>query len=608
MGFDFATAAGMLPSMVWLLFVSFSLGYALIREKSLMSFGFGLAAFTVLSILFNLVQIPLTWPVFAALSVASWGYLFYKKDPIFSDLASGFKLQMPERDVLLVIAMFLAYFLVLWAGSNAYPYLEDDDPWTHATGAKIISMTGSFTRFFDGTHFTRLYIEPYPPGYDILMGVLHQLTVSVSDTLKFFNAFLIGASLIFAFYAIAQITNDRRLALLSTFFLLCLPSFMGHFIWAQTLAVLFVFVAFYGFDRSLTDKRFMLPSAVAAAAIAVTQPSTAAIFAMMFIIYAAVKVFISGSDAANRLKTLIIPALIALVLAGTFYVPTFQKYGVNNTLVGIGAYDSQLFLGQNTADTSGGIVYSLEDFLFAKDTGKIDQHIGIGMVLGILAMAGLVFLVQQRAGWKSNSWMLLVALWLVFCFLGTEGNALPVKLFPHRFWVFLSIPVAMAAAYGYTHIEALTQHKKAALAMLVVLVLLTSADAKIKVQTSVWPPGMDFTSQEELGGYISMKEQLPKNTLIFPLCSSDSKLIGSDMLSEPYVPEYEAFKRDALNKTPSEVYTFLRSRGYVYMVVDSTCFTTLGQEKALMLFQGFEALGKFQVVSSNGGFALLKVI
>lgn len=598
MGFDIATFIEMFPALLWMAFVSFSLGYALTREKSLMTMGFGLAAFCVLSIILDLVGIPLSWLTYVVISAAILAYFAYKKE-----LSLDMKLEMPDRTVQLVLLMAAVNFLVFWAGANAYPYLEDDDPWTHATGTTLVTMTQSASRFFDGVHFTRLYLEPYPPSYDILMGVMHQLTTSVSETLKFFNAYLIGGSLIFAFFAISELTKDRRIGLLSVFFLLCLPSFMSHFIWAQTLAVLMMFVAFYGFERSLSDKRFVLPSATAAATVALSQPSTAAIFALLFVLYALARLYSHGT---TIVKPFVTAVALALLFSALFYIPVYLKYGLEYTLSGLGIVDT-IFAGGSGEDTSGGLVYGPMDFLVVQNTGKIDQHIGIGIVISLLSIAGLGFIIMEKKSWKEKGWMAIALLWLVFAFLGVEGNALPVKLFPHRFWVFLSVPVAMTAAYGYIRLEERTVYKKAALAAIIIAVLLTSADGKLQVQTAQWPPGMDFSSPEELGGYIYLKDALPKNTLVFPLCSNDNKLIGSDMLSEPYVPEYEAFKRDALDKSPEEVYQFLKSRGYSYMTIDSTCFRTLGQENALALVSSYEQLGAFQPVFSNGGFAILKV-
>ena len=586
----------LLPSLAWLIVVSFSLGFALVRERSLIAFGFGLAAFAVISIIFNLAGIPLDWFLFLALALAALGYFIYKKE-----LALSLP-EKPDLNLLLVLSFAAINFLIYLAGSHAYPYLEDDDPWVHAVGAKWVSETGSYSRHFDPENFYRLYIEPYPPAFDVLLGVLHQMTASVTDTMKFYNSLLIGAALVFAYFFFSEATKNPRLSMLAAFFLLALPSFMGHFIWAQTLAVLLMFVALYGFERSLKDARFILPSGIAAGAIALSQPSTAAIFVPLAAIYAAVRYY---SEGRAILKPLVFAGLIGIFVAAIYYVPVFLKYGTSYALLGIGIIEN-LFSGK-IEDTSGGVVYSVADYLLVQPTGKIDQHIGIGLALGALSMLGLALAVKERKDWKASPWLLLSCAWLVFTLLGTEGNALPFKLFPHRFWVFLSVPVAMLSAYAYLALEErFKAHKTALLIVMVIAVVITAADPKMKVQTSAWPPGVSFTSMEELSGYLAMKDGLPPNTKVFPLCSDDQKVIGSDMLSEPFDPEYEAFKRQAMNRSASEVHAFLAPRGYAFLVIDSTCVAKVGPERTAQIAAMYEA-APFEPVYFNGGFALLQL-
>jgi len=586
-----------IPSMIWLLFVSFSLGFALTREKNLMAMGFGLALFSVLSIVFNLVGIPLNWLVFLAISIAIFAYFIYKKELVL-------KIEKPDLALALVLLFALVNVYVFWIGATSYPYLEDDDPWVHAVGAEWITQTGSYSRYFDGTNFFRLYIEPYPPAYDILMGVLHQMTSSVSNTLKFYNALLCGLSLVFAFYAITELTKDRRIGLFSAFFLLVLPSFMGHFIWAQTLAMLLLFVSFYGLEKSFSDKRFIVPAGIAIGAITLTQPSVSAVFFLLFLAYAIARLDRFGKDV---LKTLAIIGLIALVVAAAYYIPTLLKYGPEYTSIGIGFFET-LFSPGATGDTSAGQAYSLEDFIFAKPEGKIDQQIGIGLVISALAILGFALALLEMHAGNKGIWMPCAAIWFVLCIFGTQGDAMPLKLFPHRFWVFLSIPVAILAAYAYTRIEQrLREYSLLILAIVVLSVLATSAYPKYLHQTSLWTPGTAFYSTNEVNGYMYMKTNLPKNTLVFPLCSPDLKVIGSDMLSEPYVKDYEIFKRSAMNKTPGEVYSFLSSRNYSYIVLDSTCITEMGEAKANELLSSYGKSGDFEEVPFNGAFYIFRI-
>ena len=214
----------LLPSLIWLFIVSFAFGFAITREKNIVTMGFGLGLFSVLAVVFNLVGIPLNWMLFLVIAIALLAYFYVKKE-------LDIKFEKPDKALIMVLILAVINIYIYWVGATAYPYLEDDDPWVHAVGTKHIAETESYSRYFDGPeHFVRLYIEPYPPAYDILMGTVHQMTASVSDTLKFYNVLLIGLTLVIAFYTINELTKNRKLALYSTFFLFALPSFMGHFI------------------------------------------------------------------------------------------------------------------------------------------------------------------------------------------------------------------------------------------------------------------------------------------------------------------------------------------------------------------------------------------
>lgn len=606
--------------LLWLIITSYALGFALTRESNLMTCAFGLSVFAVLSIIFNLVGIPLNWLLFLALALCLLAWFIYKNE-LKLDIPK--KLSLPDTALILVLLMALINIYVYYVGASSYPWLEDNDPWVHSVGTTWVAQTGSFSRFFDGTNYYRLYIEPYPPVFDVLMGVLHQMTVSVTDTLKFFNAFLVGAALVCAFFWIEAMTKDRRLAVFAAFFLLALPAFMGHFVWGQTLSMLCLFTAFYGYEKALekTDvegkdgtngllsgiNRYVIASGISIAAVALTEPFVAGIFVVMSVFYVGYKYLQYGKAA---LKPLITAGLIGILLASLYYVPTVMKYGVKDTADGIGFYNT-LFTPGDTGDTSGGVVYSASDFLVVQSEGKIDQQIGIGEVLVLLAIVGLGLVINDlRLGKikKSDSWMILGAVLLVFGFLGVEGNVMPIKLFPHRFWVFLAIPVAVLGALAYRRIEdRWASYRKALLALLLISVFITSAAGKISVQTSQWPPGTNFNSQDEMNGYVSMEQTLPANTKVFPLCSSDAKIIGMDMMCEPYVPAYQNFKNQSMNKTPSEVRSFMVSRGYDYLVMDGDCVAALGANGTNELVGSYVSSGLFDTAFSNNGMLLLKI-
>lgn len=597
------------PPLLWLLITSFSLGFALTREKSIITFGYGLAAFAVLCPVLSFLHL-LNWLFLLGLSLALLAYFAWRGEP-------GLSVPKPDAALLLVLLMAAVNFAAYYAGATAYPWLEDDDSWLHAVGAKWVAMTGSYARHFDGTNFYRLYIEPYPPAYDCLMGVLHQMAPSVSGTLKLFNSLLVAWALVAAFFAVESLTRDRRLALFASFFLFAMPAFMSHFIWAQTLAMLLAFVSLHAYPRALEDRRFVLPAAVAAASVALTQPSAAAIFALLSLVYAAAKLRESGAEAAKRLAAV---AAVALALAAIYYLPVLLKYGPMDTAIGIGFYGpsynntersvlATLFTPGTTEDSSEGRLYGPADYVLTSPLGRQDQQTGFGPAVALLALAGAVLATAAAIGGKRDAWLACALLWLAIGILGTEGDALPLKLFPHRFWVFLAIPVAMLSAYALVRLDERLKSLPRFLlpGAVALLVLLTSAADKAAVQTALWPPGLLYASEAEFMGYLGLKSSLPANTPVFPLCSVDAKVIGNDLLSEPYVPEYELFRRSAMNLSGADVHAFLKPRGYAYLVVDSTCMNLLGEPRTLALLGDYAASGRYEPAFSNSGFILLKL-
>lgn len=593
------------PSMAWFVVVMFALGYVLVRESNLMTVGYGLAAFAVLSVIMNLLHIPLYWYIFLGIAVAATAYLFYKKKFEINVPSFSVKETLP---IALVFLMFLVNAYVYWQGATVYPYLEDDDPWHHAEGVKWVADTGTYSRTLQDVMNYKLYIEPYPPAYDVLLANLYQLGTSISATLKFYNAFLIGLGLIFAYYFFLELTKNKKTALLGTFFLFVIPCFMSHFIWAQTLALILMFVAFHGYEKSIETKerKWLIAAGVALAAVAVTQPSTTLNLALFSIMYVVGRFITHGRDV---IKPLVKIGVIGIALSMIYYVPTFLKFGFETTMFGMG-FTPDLIEAGSSGDTSGGLVYSLNDFIDAPLATKIDQATGIGPVLFLLFLLGVAF-----AAWfmyknkdERKSWIIIALLWLVLAILGTQGNALPIKLFPHRFWAFLAIPVSMCAAYAYVRLEhILGDSKKILVAFLLAFILYTSGIPKMTVQTSDWPPGVSFSSLEELSGYINMKNSLEPNTRVFPVCSNDRTIIGFDMTTESYDLEYSEFKKSVENRSATEVYSFLASRNYKYLTFDSTCVSKFGSEKTQLLVNEHMASGKYDVAFSNEGFMLLKL-
>src|SRR3989344_1543529 len=218
-------------------------------ERNLMRIGYGLAILPVLVLALNLVKIPADWRIILALSLA---YPIFYLVRHYKEFNFNIKLTKTDISILLMLVLFAWNFYIYLSGAFAYPYLEDDDSWAHTFGAKYVSMKGNV---FSGETELIRYVNPYPPAYDIFIGVMHQTNDSMYWTLKFFNALIISLSTIFFYFFVKELTGNRNKALFAAFALLSIPAFLSHFIWAISIAMPLYFVAFYALERVKHDSR-----------------------------------------------------------------------------------------------------------------------------------------------------------------------------------------------------------------------------------------------------------------------------------------------------------------------------------------------------------------
>jgi hypothetical protein len=243
---------------------------------------------------------------------------------------------------------------------------------------------------------------------------------------------------------------------------------MSHFIWAQTLAMMIAILTFYFIERDMK-----VAAVLSLCAVLITQPSVAMIIFIMIVVYIGV----------SKKQIITISALVLALLL--FWLPMIFIYGSSNVLDQMGINVG--FVSDKTSDTSGGVTYGVGDFIDVPFSTRIDQPTGLGLVVTILAILGVVSL------GSSKDWFnVVLILWLIFCLLGVEGNALPFKMMPHRFWVFLALPVVILAGIGAVKVlgwlESSNNNSIFKL-ILIILLIMSAAYPKIMVETSTWFAG-----------------------------------------------------------------------------------------------------------------------
>jgi len=587
----------------------------------------GLSGFVIIANIFNIARIPLHWLSFLIISliIPIYHYIIANKK---NKLKFNFRFDIKkDYGILIAILLGIILFAVYFNGATGYQYLENDDPWDHALASKYVAIEQTA---FEPENFDFHYLDPYPPAFDILMGVLHQLNNSMYFTLNLFNSILCGIAIIFFYLFANKIFKDNVLSVFSTVLIFALPSFMSHFIWSQTLAITLFFPAWYFLLKSLKTQNYkdFILTGIFSAAILITQPSTAFNFTIMtifllliYFIFDLIELLSKKDNKSfdlfkKKLFNYSIFAITTIVLAGIYWFTMFGMYGFADTMEGVG-FSIHKTLGDG--DTSGGLIYTVKDFVFAPKSSKMDQPTGWGWMVSILLIPGLIYLFKNIKSKKDNKIILILLSWFIFTFLGTQGNALAFKLFPHRFWVFLAIPFVLIATYGAKILIQKIDNKNVKLfilALLIIGVLYSSWIPKHAVETSHWPPGVRFTSYEEVAIYSEILNKLPKNSRIFMYTNRDDKhILGVDQYSPTWKTSVVEFKDNIINKTIDDTYDFLIENDYDYMILGGISFKEMSKEfgenetrdHIQKLLTNINNRTYFTVVAQNQGAVLLKV-
>src|SRR3989344_602952 len=394
-------------------------------ERFFLNVGLGLGLFAFLIVLLNLFRIPLDWKIFLALSLIFPLFRLYKlytlKPWHFHLPKFNFKLTRTNLAFIIVLLIFAVSLFVYTKGAFSYPYLEDEDPWGHSTGVKYVAMEKDaydpvVNVYRETSDPVISYIDPYPPAYDAMLGILHQTSPDITWTLKFFNALIISLGLIFFYIFVKRFSGDQNKAVFAAFILAVIPSYLSHFIWAMALATTLFFPAVYALNEIKDDKRWFWMALVLIAAIWFAQNISQPL-KLIFLLLIMVLVW-SLSLAKLQWRPLI--AIIGgTALSFIWWVPMIFKRGLQNfisyytigdqaeiiTGAGSGAGEavgSSLWIKLSTLwsviSNPGGSsarAYNLNDFFIAKGQNLINAPIGIGIFVSLLVLIGIILVLLK---------------------------------------------------------------------------------------------------------------------------------------------------------------------------------------------------------------------
>lgn len=440
---------------------TWGLGFAITRlvkesesfiERNIMRVGFGLSAFVVLGIILNALHIPIDYRIFLLASVAApLYYLVFKKGHRQLPKLS-LKLTVSNLYFLAVLVVFLFSLFMYESGAFRYPYLEDDDPWGHASAAKYVSVEKTV---HDSPYLNFQYMDPYPPGYDMALGILSQTASSVYWVLKFFNALLISLSVLFFYFFAKEFMASRGKALFATFVLASVPAYLSHFIWAPALAMAVFFQAMYSLEMIKHDKRWLVVAAVCFASVLLAHPTHAVKLSSLIAIYVGIKLFSSfvsdrtasaAADAQRQPRVVsgswlrqnvgYVAAAAGGVALSLFWwafklagFASLAKGGLRGgTEAAAEAIKSSgnivtkfLTLITKVLNAEGGTatrVYQFTDFVIVHSANMINNPVGFGLVASLLVLAGVVAAVLKFAAAVPKRKIVVGAVFLV-CFVLT---------------------------------------------------------------------------------------------------------------------------------------------------------------------------------------------
>lgn len=496
------------------------------------------------------------------------------------------ELVRPSKSTILAYCLFFVMFLIFTIGSFSYPWLEDDDPYGYAVVASYIHEKGTFSKQAD--IYLDNYIEPNTVGYPILLSSFYGIFGDMNFTLKFINALVISLALLFFFFLVKELFKDEVYALLSMFVLACLPSFLTHFIFATSFAMMIFILAFYFVVRSREEPLFVVPAILSIAGLLVTHHLVGFVFGLFFIIYLCF----------YREKNVLLCGAGGVMLSCLFWIPNLIKYGIEGVMNQLGINSVSNIVG------TGDKLYGIKDFFFASKYNLINVPIGWGIMIFLLVIAFLVYFVFCYNKLHKNH--KLVFMWFLLALLGLLSVYLPVKFMPFRWWTFLAIPVAIMAAFFINY--GFIKKKYLIVGTLILCIIATSGIQKVQLNTMEWGPSGSLMQNGMLQGHLWLKDNLPHNTAVFSFHSAN-KLQGFNMFSCEWC-EADMEIKEEFPVSLEKLHLFLKLNDYEYFIADSWYVAKYGENKTKEFMNQFNAntTDLFQPIFNNEGIVIFKVI
>ena len=289
-------------------------------EQFIIRIGIGLTLIPIMGIIFNILHIPLDWKIFLAITIIL-PIITIKKSTILEQIKKITFKKITKKQIyyLLITIMFIITAYMYIHGSFLNLHFEDSDPWEYAYVAKYIAEEKTFSADFYFNHFS----EPYPQGYSILMGLLHQTNDSIYWNMKFFHNLIISFSILFFFFFVKKLNKNSNIAIISTFTLFAVPAWFSHFIFSLTFNMTIMFILFYSLIQMQKNKKWKYLAIISFASIWIIHFYTAMVITALFILYYLIKVFTQETFNKNLVQVGFFGILLSFII---FWIPGIYKY------------------------------------------------------------------------------------------------------------------------------------------------------------------------------------------------------------------------------------------------------------------------------------------
>lgn len=532
-------------SIIYFLIVTIGLGFLIdlivkewkagILEKLVIRLGTGIAVFSFLGVILNLLHIPLDWKIFLAIAIVIFlAAIYFRKQEILSGFKFNFsKITKNQIYSVLVLIMFAITAYMYIHGSFAYPWLENGDPYGYALASKYIAEQKTYSTPFHFSH----YSEPYTQGYQIFMGVLHQTNDSIYWNMKFFNALIISLSILFFFYFAKNFTKNRDIALISTFALFAIPCWVGHFIFSLNFNMALFPVFLYCLSSMRNNTKWKYIFSIIFASLLINHVNTAVTSALIFGIYYLNKVFVEETFNKELIQAGFFGIFLSLIFfipsyvrhSEFFFNPTAQTGGLNIifkfllklistptyliisiiTLIIIFTlyfkknawfkYIKQgfqinkikhkiffillaiLFLilllpSQKLVNIKGTGTrdYTFSDFFIAQKGNLTNNPIGVGLVLMIFFSVGLLLILvhYKKLFKKENFWISTTFIWSIISLIIIFGTYFSIMYMPFRMWTFFAVFASLIIGFAVVNLLKLIKNKPIKFIVLLLFIIL----------------------------------------------------------------------------------------------------------------------------------------